>query len=152
MNLTMLKKILGGSFLLTLIFAFNVNLLALDSFPGEGDKEQAAAELTQSLSAQVQLTEDQISQIKDILVSYQEDVENVNRAAAEAETEEAPMTGMAELDNNTNEQILAVLDETQRPAYEEIQAQFWEEIRSKVSETPVHEKETQEEETQEEVY
>lgn len=130
----MVKRILGSVLVLTLILAFNVNLLALNSNPGEGDREKTAEKLTKNLSTHLNLSESQTSAIQNILVDYQKQISDLSKAAAEVETEVSKTTSMADLESNVNEQITAILDESQNATFETVKDQWWKEVNESVTE------------------
>ncbi len=139
MELTNLKRAVGSFFVAVLFLAFSANLQANYLNPGDGDNEKTAAELTDSLSAKVNLTEKQATEIQNILIEYQKELMNIEKT----EKSETISSATTEIDNNTNKKIVALLDEKQKTIYESFKSEWWKQIRSKVH--PMKEKDKEKE-------
>ena len=126
MELTNLKRAVGRFFVAVLFLTFSANLHANYLNPGDGEK--AAAELTKSLQAKVNLTEKQVTEVQNIQIAYQKELMTLEKT----EKNETVSSATTEIDNNTDKKIVALLDENQQIAYESFRSEWWKQIRSTV--------------------
>jgi hypothetical protein len=100
-----------------------------DQMSGDEEKfKQTADELTQSLSQNVNLTEDQRTQINEVLVEYQKDVAEIDPQA-----EEMDRTGkINNLQTEIRNEIEDVFDENQLTAYQESRDQWWRDVQTRI--------------------
>ncbi|MEO8399438.1 MAG: hypothetical protein ABI550_06440 [Ignavibacteriaceae bacterium] len=121
------------SLFVSAILIFSANMInAQDNIQNEEQQEQndtkanASQELAQDLSAKLNLNEAQTNQIKDILVSYQDDVQG-------AVQNDPTRTDLTDEQTTTNTAISEVLDETQKAAFDNVKAEWWASVNSKIN-------------------
>ncbi len=92
---------------------------------------QIASNLSEDLAGKLSLSDAQTKQLKDILVSYQEDVQGaVQSGKTDLSTEKA----------TANAAVEDLLTDTQKTDWENTKADFWTTVDSKVSSTPAQQK------------
>ncbi len=94
-------------------------------------RTQNASDLSQDLTAKLNLTKDQANQVKDILVSYEDDVEGAAQAGK---------TDLSSEKATTNSAIEEILDESQKANWENVKTDFWTSVDSKVNTNPTEQK------------
>ncbi|GEM_PF-6189075 len=97
----------------------------------------SAEELTESLSAQVTLRDDQKSDIQDAIVEYQQAVvtNKGNETDVTGENQNQDVTGQqaAEMEQWLNDEIESILDESQKAQWQVAKADFLNQLRDKVA-------------------
>ena len=97
-------------------------------------QEQVAADLSENLSSKLSLSESQTNQLKDILVSYEDDVQGaVQSGKTDLKSEKA----------TANSAIDDLLTDDQKTTWENTKSDFWATVDSKVNTTNVEQKSQQ---------
>ncbi len=90
----------------------------------DSPKAQIASELSQDLSGKLNLSDEQTKQLKNILVSYQDDVQGAVQSGK---------TDLSTEKTTTNTAIDDLLNPTQKSNWEKDKAEFWSMVDSKVT-------------------
>ncbi len=139
--LKMSAKIFFNSLIVSAFLFFStIALRAQDQSQGQMQQKmqtqdnptaQIASNLSEDLAGKLSLSDAQTKQLKDILVSYQEDVQGaVQSGKTDLSTEKA----------TANAAVEDLLTDTQKTDWENTKADFWTTVDSKVSSTPAQQK------------